>query len=57
MHAFVELLYHSAEMAWPIMDSLAKDELVVDKFLMGIDGHELNIQVAAHEHRCVEDVL
>ncbi len=44
-------------MAWPLMDSLAKEELIVDQFLMGTDSHKLNVQVVAHEHCHVKDVL
>ncbi len=43
-------------MAWPFMDAQAKEELVVDQFLMGMESHELSVQVAAHGHRCMEDV-
>ncbi len=39
------------------MDGQAKEELVVDQFLLGMDNHELSVQVAAHGHRHVEDVL
>ncbi len=40
-------------MAWPFMDHYAKEELIVDQFLMGMDSHELNV----HGHRWVDDVL
>ena len=43
-------------MAWPFMDGQAKEELVVDQFLLGMDNHELSVQVAAHGHRHIEDV-
>ncbi len=39
------------------MDHYAKEELVVDQFLMGMDSHEVNVQVAAHVHGRVDDVL
>ncbi len=39
------------------MHGQAKEELVVDQFLLGMDNHELSVQVAAHGHRCTEDVL
>ncbi len=39
------------------MDYHAKEESVVDQFQMGMDSHELNVQVAAHGHHKVEDVL
>ena len=44
-------------MAWPFMDAQAKEELVVDQFLMGMESHELSVQVAAHGHHRMEDVL
>ncbi len=37
------------------MDHYTKEELIVDQFLMGMDNHELNVQVAAHGR--VDDVL
>ncbi len=39
------------------MDSQAKEELVVDQFLMGLENHELSMQVAAYGHQRTEDVL
>ncbi len=39
------------------MDAQAKEGLVVDQFLMGMESHELSVQVAAHGHRHMEDVL
>ena len=39
------------------MDTEAKEELVVDQFLMGMESHDLSVQVAAHDHRRMEDVL
>ncbi len=56
-YAFVEALQKLADMAWPFMDQYAKEELIVDQLLMGMDSHELNVQVAAHGHRRVDDVL
>ncbi len=32
------------------------EELVLDQFLMVMDSHELNVQVAAHGHHRVDDV-
>ncbi len=57
IYAFVEALQKLADMAWPLMDHNAKEELIVDQFLMGMDSHELNVQVAAHGYRRVDDVL
>ncbi len=53
----MEALQKLADMAWPFMDHYAKEELIVDQFLMGMDSHELNVQVAVHLHRRVDDVL
>ncbi len=39
------------------MDGQAKEELVVDQFLLGMDNHKLSVQVDAHGHRHTEDVL
>ncbi len=57
IYAFVEALQKLADMAWPFMDHCAREELIVDQFLMGMDNHELNVQVAAHGHRRVDDIL
>ncbi len=57
IHTYVEALQRLADMAWPFMDAQAKEELVVDQFLMGMESHELSVQVAAHGHRRMEDVL
>ncbi len=39
------------------MDHYSKEELIVDLFLMGMDSRELNVQVAAHGHRRVDDFM
>ncbi len=57
IHIFVEALQRLADMAWPLMDGQAKEELVVDQFLLGMDNHELSVQVAAHGHQHTENVL
>ncbi len=57
IHTFVEALQHLADMAWPFMDGQAKEELVVHQFLLGMDNHEISMQVAAHGHRRREDLL
>ncbi len=57
IHTYVEALQCLANMAWLFMDAQAKEELVVDQFLMGMESHELSVQVAAHGHRRMEDVL
>ncbi len=42
IHTFVEAVQRLADMAWPFMDSQAKEELVVNQFLLGMENHELN---------------
>ncbi len=44
-------------MACPFMDQYAKEELVVDHILIGMDSHELKVHVAAYDHRRVDDVV
>ena len=56
-YTFVEAMQCLADMAWPFMDSQAKEELVIDQFLLGMDNHEFSVQVAAHGHRRTEDVF
>lgn len=53
----VEALQRLADMAWPLMDSQTKEELVIDQFLMKMENNELSMQVASHGHRRMEDVL
>ena len=55
--ANVETLQRLADLAWPFMDYHAKEEMVVDQFLLGMGNHELSVQVAAHGHRRMEDIL
>ncbi len=43
----MEALQKLAEMAWPLLDPTAQDEMVADQFLKGLDSHELRVQVAA----------
>ncbi len=56
MHTYVEAFQRLADMAWPFMDAQAKEELVVDQFLMGMESHDLSVQVAAYGHFRMEDV-
>ncbi len=44
-------------MAWLFMDHHAKEDLVVDQFLQGMDSHELSVQVATSRCRRLETVL
>ena len=46
IHTYVDVLQKLAEMAWPFLDPLAREELVADQFLTGLDNHELRVQVA-----------
>ncbi len=50
---YVEALQRLVDIAWPFMEAQAKKELVVDQFLMGMESHELSVQVAAHGHGCM----
>ena len=34
-----------------------KEEMLVDQFLLAMGNHELSMQVAAHGHRQVEEIL
>ena len=47
IYSYVEALQCLADMAWPFMDHHAKEDLVVDQFLQGMDSHELSVQVTA----------
>ncbi len=37
----MDALQKLAEMAWHLLDPIARDEMVVDQFLNGLDSHEL----------------
>ncbi len=39
------------------MDHYAKEDMVLDQFLQGMDSHELSVQVAASGCHCLETVL
>ncbi len=57
IYTYVETLQHLADLAWPFMDYHDKEEMVVDQFLLGMGNHEFSVQVAAHGHRHMEDIL
>ena len=57
IYTYVETLQHLANLAWPFMDYHAKEEMLVDQFLLVMGNDELNVQVAAHGHRRMEDIL
>ncbi len=43
IYTYVEALQRLADTACPFMDSQAKEELVVDQFLMGMNSQELSV--------------
>ncbi len=55
--AYVDALQKLAEMAWPLLDPLARDEMVADQFLTEMDSHELRVQVTATGVRRIEDLM
>ncbi len=54
---YVQTLQCLADLVWPFMDYHAKEEMVVDQFLLGMGNDELSVQMVAHGHRCMEDIL
>ncbi len=54
---YVDALQKLTEMAWPLLDPIARDKMVADQFLTGLDSHELRVQVAATGIRCIEDLM
>ncbi len=54
---YVDALQKLAEIAWLLLDMLARDEMVADQFLNGLDSHELCVQVAAMGVRRIEDLI
>ncbi len=44
-------------MAWPLLDPLAREEMVTDQCLTGLDSHELRVQVATTGARRIEDPM
>ncbi len=44
---YVDALQKLGEMAWPLLDPIARDEMVAGQFLNRLDSHELRVQVAA----------
>ncbi len=44
---YIDALQKLAEMAWPLLDPIARDKIVADQFLNRLDSHELRVQVAA----------
>ena len=56
-YSYVEALQQLADLVWPFMQYHFKEEMVADQFLLGMGNCEHSIQVAAHGHRQVEDIL
>ncbi len=56
IYTYVGTLQHLADLAWPFMDYHAKEEMVVDPFLLEMGNYELSVEVAAHGHRRVEEI-
>ncbi len=57
IYTYVEALQRLTDLAWPFMDYHVKEEVVIYQFLLGMGDHKLSVQVAAHGHRRVEDIL
>ncbi len=54
---YVDALQKLAEMAYPLLDPIGRDEMVADQFLNGLDSHEPRVQVAATGIRRLEDMM
>ncbi len=57
IHTYVDTVQKLAEMAWPYLDPLAREEMVADQFLTGLDNHELRVQAATSDVRRIEDLM
>ncbi len=57
IHTYVDVLQKLAEMAWPFLDPLAREEMVADQFLTGLDNHALRVQVATSDVRRIEGLM
>ncbi len=53
----MDALQKLAEMAWPLLDPIARDEMVADQFVSGLDNHVLRVQVAATGVWRIEDLM
>ncbi len=54
---YVDALQKLAEMAWPLLDPITRDEMVAGQFFNGLDCHELWVQVAATGIRRIENLM
>ncbi len=54
IYTYVETLQRLADLVWPFMDNHAKEEMVIDQFLLGMSNHELSVQMADYlaTHDC-----
>ncbi len=57
IHTYVDVLQKLAEMAWPFLDPLAREDMVADQFLTGLGNHALRVQVATSDVRRIEDLM
>ncbi len=57
IHTYADVLQKLAEMSWPFLDPLAREEMVADQFLTSLDNHELRVQVATSDVRRIEDLM
>ncbi len=57
IHTYVDTLQQLAEMGWPYLDPLAREEMVADQFLTSLDNHELRVQAATSDVRRIEDLM
>ena len=57
IHTYVDTLQKLAEMAWTHLDPLAREEMVADQFLTGLNNHELCVQAATSDVRRIEDLM
>ncbi len=53
----MDALQKLAEMAWPLLDAIARDKMVADQFLNRLDSHELRVQVTATGIRRIKDLM
>ncbi len=57
IYTYLEVLQCFAYIAWPMIDCHVKEEMIADQFLLGMGNHGISVQVAAHGHRCIKDIL
>ncbi len=57
IYAYMEPLHKLADMDWPLLDPLAREVMVTDQFLTGLDSQELRVQAATTSARRIEDLM